>query len=157
MSTPSLRRPGGGSPRSSGSAATVYLARAAVPVRASYLQGAFRKYRLAKPATGRLLSSTWFPWRLTPDLLPTPFRYLSDALPLAQAVNATRDVAYFRGSDITEPTVLLLLWMAIAASTVAIARLQQPHPPQLASTVDRRLPQRKPVPEPLPAWGSTSD
>ena len=95
---------------------------------------------------------------VTPDLLPTPFRYLSDALPLAQAVNAIRDVAYFRGSDITEPTVLLLLWMAIAASTVAIAWLQQPHPPQLASSVDRRLPQRKPVPGTTPGPGfATSD
>ena len=30
---------------------------------------------------------------VTPDLLPTPFRYLSDALPLAQAAKATRSVA----------------------------------------------------------------
>jgi hypothetical protein len=76
----------------------------------------------------------------SPDLLPTPFRYLSDALPLAQAVDVTRSVAYFHNADITQPTLLLLLWAAITVGTVAIAWLQQPHPPQLASTADKRLP-----------------
>ncbi len=58
---------------------------------------------------------------VTPDLLPTPFRYLADALPLAQAVNVTRSVAYFHGVGITPSTLLMLLWAAIAAGTVAIA------------------------------------
>jgi hypothetical protein len=63
---------------------------------------------------------------VTPDLLPTPFRYLSDALPLAQAVKVTRSVAYFHNADITPPTLLMLLWAAIAAGTVATAWLRQP-------------------------------
>lgn len=62
----------------------------------------------------------------SPDLLPTPFRYLSDALPLAQAVDVTRSVAYFHNADITQPTLVLLLWAAIAVAAVAIAWLQQP-------------------------------
>ena len=76
----------------------------------------------------------------SPDLLPTPFRYLSDALPLAQAVDVTRSVAYFHNADITQPTLVLLLWAAITVGTVAIAWLQQPHPPQLPSTSGKRLP-----------------
>jgi hypothetical protein len=91
---------------------------------------------------------------VTPDLLPAPFRYLSDALPLAQAVNVTRSVAYFRGAGITQPTLLMLLWAAIAAGTVAIAWRRQPRP-QLASTEDSGHPQREPLPaEPHPALGS---
>jgi hypothetical protein len=62
---------------------------------------------------------------VSPDLLPTPFRYLSDAMPLAQAVNVTRSVAYFHNVDITQPTLVMLLWAAIAAGTVAIAWLRQ--------------------------------
>jgi hypothetical protein len=62
---------------------------------------------------------------VTPDLLPTPFRYLSDALPLAQAVNVARSVAYFHDADIARPTLLMLLWAAIAAATVAIAWRRQ--------------------------------
>ena len=61
-----------------------------------------------------------------PDLLPTPFRYLSDALPLAQAVSIIRSVAYFRSADIARPTLLMLLWAAIAAGLVAVAWLRQP-------------------------------
>ncbi len=60
-----------------------------------------------------------------PDLLPTPFRYLSDALPLAQAVDVTRSVAYFNSADITQPTLVLLLWTAIAAGAVAAAARRQ--------------------------------
>jgi hypothetical protein len=63
---------------------------------------------------------------VTPDLLPTPFRYLSDALPLAQAVDITRSVAYFHNANITQPTLIMLLWAAIAAGTVAFAWLRQP-------------------------------
>jgi hypothetical protein len=59
-------------------------------------------------------------------LLPTPFRYLSDALPPAQAADATGSVAYFHNADITQPTLLMLLWAGIAAGPVAIAWLQQP-------------------------------
>jgi hypothetical protein len=65
---------------------------------------------------------------VTPDLLPTPFRYLSDALPLAQAVSITRSVAYFHTADITQPTLVLLAWAAIAAGTTALARRQQSRP-----------------------------
>lgn len=81
---------------------------------------------------------------VTPDLLPTPFRYLSDALPLAQAVNVTRSVAYFRAAGITRPTLLMLLWAAIAAGTVAIAWRRQPRASQSASAADRGLSRRKP-------------
>jgi hypothetical protein len=58
---------------------------------------------------------------VSPDLLPAPFRYLSDALPLAQGVDVTRGVAYFHNADITQPTLLMLLWLAVAAGTVGIA------------------------------------
>lgn len=73
---------------------------------------------LSVPSSGGTVSS---------DLLPTPFRYLSDALPLAQTVNVIRSVAYFSNADITPPTLLILLWAAIAAAVVAIAWLRQPH------------------------------
>ena len=63
---------------------------------------------------------------VTPDLLPTPFRYLSDALPLAQAVKITRSVAYFHNAGLIQPTLLMLLWAAIAAAAVATAWLRQP-------------------------------
>lgn len=63
---------------------------------------------------------------MTPDLLPTPFRYLSDALPLAQAVDITRSVAYFHNANITQPTLIMLLWAAIAVGTVAFAWIRQP-------------------------------
>ena len=62
---------------------------------------------------------------VTPDLLPTPFHDLSDALPLAQAVKITRSVAYFHNAGITQTTLVLGLWAAAAAGTVAIAWLRQ--------------------------------
>jgi hypothetical protein len=62
---------------------------------------------------------------VTPDLLPGLFRYLSDALPLAQGVKLTRSVAYFHNTGIGQPTVVLLLWAAVAAAAVAIAELRQ--------------------------------
>lgn len=92
---------------------------------------------------------------VTPDLLPAAFRYLSDALPLAQAVSVTRSMAYFRGAGITQPALLMLLWAAIAAGTVAIAWRRQPRTPQPASTADSGHPQPEPLPaEPRPALGS---
>jgi hypothetical protein len=70
---------------------------------------------------------------VSPDLMPTPFRYLSDALPLAQAVNITRSLAYFHNVDVTRPTLVLVLWVAIAAGVVAVAWLRQsPAPPGLS-------------------------
>jgi hypothetical protein len=62
---------------------------------------------------------------ITPDLLPTPLRYLSGALPLAQGVDVTRSVAYFHYAGIARPTLVMLLWAAIAAGTVAVAWLRQ--------------------------------
>ena len=62
---------------------------------------------------------------VSPDVLPAPFRYLSDAMPLAQAVKITRNVSYFHNADITRPTLFLLLWAAVAAGAVATAWLRQ--------------------------------
>jgi hypothetical protein len=62
---------------------------------------------------------------VTPDLLPTPFHDLSDALPLAQAVRVTRSVAYFHNAGIAQATLVLALWAAAAAATVAIAWRRQ--------------------------------
>jgi hypothetical protein len=61
---------------------------------------------------------------VTPDLLPTAFRDLSYALPLAQGVKVTRGVAYFHNAGIAQATVVLGLWAAIAAATVAVAWLR---------------------------------
>ena len=72
---------------------------------------------LSVPSSGGTVSA---------DLLPTPFRYLSDVLPMAQAVKVIRSVAYFNNADIAPPTLLMLLWTAIAAGVVAIAWLRQP-------------------------------
>ena len=65
---------------------------------------------------------------VSPDLLPTVFRYLSDALPLAQGVDLTRSVAYFHNASTTQPTLVMLLWVALAAGTVGIAWRRQPRP-----------------------------
>lgn len=62
---------------------------------------------------------------VSPDFMPAFFRDLSDALPLAQAVRVTRDIAYFHDSGIAKPTLVLGLWAAIAAGAVAIAWLRQ--------------------------------
>lgn len=64
---------------------------------------------------------------VTPDLLPTPFRYLSDVMPLAQAVKVTRSVTYFQNADLTPATLLLVLWAAIAVGALATAQLRQSH------------------------------
>ena len=85
---------------------------------------------------------------VTPDLLPTPFRYLSDGLPLAQAVDVIRSVAYFRGADTTRPTLIMLLWAAVAAGTVVIAWLRQPRVrplPPVVSAADSSVPRRERV------------
>jgi hypothetical protein len=55
------------------------------------------------------------------DLLPTPFRYLSDGLPLAQGVDLTRSLAYFHNADAARPMLVLLLWVALSAATVGVA------------------------------------
>jgi hypothetical protein len=68
------------------------------------------------------------------DMQPTLFRYLSDAMPLAQAVKITRSVSYFHDADITQPTLLMLLWAAVAGGTVAAAWLRQS---------GKRLPRRR--------------
>jgi hypothetical protein len=60
-----------------------------------------------------------------PDFLPMLFRDLSYVLPLAQGVKVTRGVAYFHDNGIAQATVLLALWAAIAAATVAVAWLRQ--------------------------------
>jgi hypothetical protein len=58
---------------------------------------------------------------MMPDLLPTGLRYLSDVLPLAQAVKIIRSVTYFDGTDTLAPTLILLVWAAIALLVVGIA------------------------------------
>jgi hypothetical protein len=70
---------------------------------------------------------------VTPDLLPRPFHDFSDALPLAQAVKITRSVAYFHNAGITQATLLLGLWAAAAAATVAIAWRRQQSRPRTAA------------------------
>ena len=58
---------------------------------------------------------------MMPDLLPSGLRYLSDVLPLAQAVKIIRSVAYFNGADTQGPTLILLVWAVIAVVVVGIA------------------------------------
>jgi hypothetical protein len=58
---------------------------------------------------------------MMPDLLPTGLRYLSDVLPLAQAVKIIRSAAYFDGADTLAPTLILLVWAAVALLVVGIA------------------------------------
>lgn len=91
---------------------------------------------------------------VSPDLLPTPFRLLSDGLPLAQAVDVMRGVAYFGGAGIVAPTLIMLGWAAIAAGTVTIAaRRQSRTRPAVARP--GRIHQRTPVSAaPRPAPGS---
>lgn len=62
---------------------------------------------------------------VTPDLLPAFFRDLSYVMPLAQGVSITRGVAYFHYSGISQATLVLCLWAAVAAATVAVAWRQQ--------------------------------
>jgi uncharacterized phage infection (PIP) family protein YhgE len=91
---------------------------------------------------------------VSPDLLPSPFRLLSYGLPLAQAVDAMRDVAYFGGAGIVAPTLIMLGWAAIAAGTVTVAARRQPRPRPSAARAGS-LPQQAPVPAaPRPAPGS---
>jgi hypothetical protein len=59
---------------------------------------------------------------MVPDLLPTGLRYLSDILPLAQGVKITKSVAYFDGTDILAPTMILLVWVAVAVVVLGVAR-----------------------------------
>jgi hypothetical protein len=60
-----------------------------------------------------------------PDLIPGFFRDLNYVLPLAQGVKVTRGVAYFHNTGIAQATLVLGLWAAIAAATVAVAWLRQ--------------------------------
>jgi hypothetical protein len=60
-----------------------------------------------------------------PDLLPGFFRDLNYLLPLAQGVKVTRGIAYFHDTGIAQATLVLVLWAALAAATVAIAWLRQ--------------------------------
>ena len=62
---------------------------------------------------------------VTRDMLPAGFRFLNGTLPLAQGIKVNRSVAYFDNADLTRPVVVLLLWVAIAAGTVAVAAAQQ--------------------------------
>jgi hypothetical protein len=63
---------------------------------------------------------------MMPDLLPTALRYLSNVLPLAQAVKIIRSVAYFDRADTLAPTLILLAWAAVALVVVAFAWDRQP-------------------------------
>jgi hypothetical protein len=58
-------------------------------------------------------------------LLPAFFRGLSYVLPLAQGVKVTRGVAYFRNVGIAQATLVLGLWVALAAVAVGVAWLRQ--------------------------------
>jgi hypothetical protein len=58
---------------------------------------------------------------MMPDLLPSGLRYLSDVLPLAQAVKIIRSVAYFDGAETLAPTLILMVWAAMALLVVGIA------------------------------------
>lgn len=58
---------------------------------------------------------------MMPDLLPSGLRYLSDVLPLAQAVKIIRSVAYFNGADTLGPSLILLVCAVIAVVVVGIA------------------------------------
>ena len=78
------------------------------------------------------------PLLLPPDLLPAPFRYLSDGLPVAQAVDVIRSVAYFHGAGTTQPTLILLLWAAVAR--------RQPRPRPAVTQTDR-LPRERLCPQ----------
>jgi hypothetical protein len=100
---------------------------------------------------------------VTPDLVPTPFRLLSDGLPLAQAVNVMRSVPYFHGADTAQPTLIMLAWAALAVGVVAVAARRQPHTRPAGvqmtqtnqTTRTSRLPQRTPVlAEPRRTMGS---
>lgn len=63
-------------------------------------------------------------------LLPAFFRDLSYVLPLAQGVKATRGVAYFHDVGIAQATLILGLWVVIAAVTVGVAWLRQSSAPR---------------------------
>jgi hypothetical protein len=80
---------------------------------------------------------------VTPDLLPAFFRDLSCVMPLSQSVKVTRSVAYFHGSGIAQATLVLGLWVAVAAAAVAIPWLRQsrarlPAPQKASVTRTRR-------------------
>ncbi|HET7048677.1 MAG TPA: hypothetical protein VFI54_10460 [Solirubrobacteraceae bacterium] len=61
------------------------------------------------------------------DLMPTLFRDLSYALPLAQGVTITRAIAYFHSGGIAQATLVTAAWAALAVATVALAwRRQSP-------------------------------
>jgi hypothetical protein len=73
-----------------------------------------------------------------PDLLPVGLRYLSDVLPLAQGVRATRSVAYFHGADVIPPTVILLAWLVVALSgLVFVWYRDRPSNPKQGASADR--------------------
>jgi hypothetical protein len=60
--------------------------------------------------------------------------------------NRIRSVAYFRGAGTTQPTLIMLLWAAVAAGTVVIAWLHQPRvrpPPPVVSAADSSVPRRE--------------
>lgn len=65
---------------------------------------------------------------MMPDLLPTGLRYLSDVLPLAQAVKIAKDIAYFDGGQAGLPTLVLSVWVVGAVLLVGVAwNRQQGH------------------------------
>jgi len=86
---------------------------------------------------------------LSPDLMPAFFRDLSDALPLAQAAKVTRDIAYFHDNGITQATLILALWAAVAVGAVAFARLRllrtrTADTPRALSPPNRRIASQRP-------------
>ena len=60
-------------------------------------------------------------------------------------LDSSSQVAYFCGADLTRPTLIMLLWAAIAAATVAIAARRQPRT-RAAAAQPSRIPERAPVP-----------
>ena len=85
-------------------------------------------------------------------LLPAFFRDLSYVLPLAQGVKVTRGVAYFDNVGIAQATLVLGLWVAIAAVAVGVAWLRQVRAREAgegrsgADTDGARRPVRAPAP-----------
>ncbi|HEX4219511.1 MAG TPA: hypothetical protein VHZ02_14125 [Acidimicrobiales bacterium] len=56
------------------------------------------------------------------DVIPTGLRYMSDVLPLAQAISIVRSVAYFGGAQTLGPWLEMLVWGILALMVLGVAR-----------------------------------
>jgi hypothetical protein len=75
------------------------------------------------------------------DLIPTGLRYLSDVLPLAQAVSIVRSAAYFDGAQTLTPWLVLSGWgiAALALLGNAIHRAPRPTTQEIESPMVSQL------------------